>query len=69
MLTHYFTQMHKQIGNAVAWPVGRALGHELKEALFKGWLGRQNGEDAKLLRDPWYWYVDGELVVRGINDE
>ncbi|KAJ7597662.1 S-adenosyl-L-methionine-dependent methyltransferase [Mycena floridula] len=29
--------MHRQIGNAVAWPVGRALGKELRAALLKKW--------------------------------
>lgn len=29
--------MHRQIGNAVAWPVGEALGRELREAMFKKW--------------------------------
>ena len=30
--------MHRQIGNAVAWPVGMALGRELRDVLFKEWL-------------------------------
>ena len=67
-LTKIVPQIHKQMGNAVAWPVGRALGRELKEALFKQWLSTQTGEDVESLLEPWYWYADGELVVRGIND-
>ena len=30
--------MHRQIGNAVPWPVGFALGRELGDAMFKHWL-------------------------------
>jgi DNA (cytosine-5)-methyltransferase 1 len=30
--------MHRQIGNAVPWPVANALGRELRAALFKKWL-------------------------------
>ena len=30
-------QMHRQIGNAVPWPVGEALGRELRKALFEQW--------------------------------
>ena len=37
-------QMHRQIGNAVPWPVGEALGRELREAMFKRWL--RNREEA-----------------------
>ena len=29
--------MHRQIGNAVPWPVGEALGRELRKALFEQW--------------------------------
>ncbi|THH07097.1 hypothetical protein EW146_g9422 [Bondarzewia mesenterica] len=35
--------LHPYIGNAVAWPVGAALGRELKDAAFKKWL--QDRED------------------------
>jgi hypothetical protein len=31
-------QMHRQIGNAVAWPVSIAIGRELTAALYKGHL-------------------------------
>jgi len=30
--------MHRQIGNAVAWPVAMAIGRELKKVLIKMWL-------------------------------
>lgn len=30
--------MHRQIGNAVPFPVSSALGRELREAAFKYWL-------------------------------
>ncbi|CAL1693859.1 unnamed protein product [Somion occarium] len=30
--------MHRQIGNAVPWPVAEALGRELRDAMFKDWL-------------------------------
>lgn len=30
-------QMHRQIGNAVAWPVANALGRELCKAIFQEW--------------------------------
>ena len=33
--------MHREIGNAVPWPVGLALGRELKEAEFKDWLEKK----------------------------
>lgn len=30
--------MQREIGNAVPWPVGYALGRELRDALFEEWL-------------------------------
>ncbi|PPQ70742.1 hypothetical protein CVT26_014707 [Gymnopilus dilepis] len=33
--------MHRQIGNAVPIPVARALGRELRDALYKKWLARR----------------------------
>ena len=36
--------MHRQIGNAVAWPVSNALGRELTESLFRDWM--KSWEDA-----------------------
>ncbi|KAF8899291.1 S-adenosyl-L-methionine-dependent methyltransferase [Infundibulicybe gibba] len=33
--------MHRQIGNAVPWPVARALGRELRATIFKKWLERR----------------------------
>ena len=30
--------MQREIGNAVPWPVGNALGRELRDALFEEWL-------------------------------
>lgn len=30
--------MHRQIGNAVPWPVAMAIGRELKKVLMKKWL-------------------------------
>ena len=30
-----FVQMHRQIGNAVPWPLGRALGRELRSSLLQ----------------------------------
>jgi DNA (cytosine-5)-methyltransferase 1 len=30
--------MHRQIGNAVAWPVAMAIGRELRKVLLKRWL-------------------------------
>ncbi|KAJ8515441.1 hypothetical protein ONZ45_g7139 [Pleurotus djamor] len=33
--------MHRQIGNAVPWPVSAALGRELTMALYKEWLDQQ----------------------------
>lgn len=35
--------MHRQIGNAVPWQVGEALGRELKMAMFQKW--KQDRED------------------------
>ena len=29
--------MHRQIGNAVPWPVAAAIGRELREARMKKW--------------------------------
>ncbi len=37
--------MHRQIVNAVPWPVSRALGQELGEALYKKWC--KDREDAE----------------------
>ncbi|TRM56981.1 S-adenosyl-L-methionine-dependent methyltransferase [Schizophyllum amplum] len=36
--------MHKQIGNALAWPVAVALGRELRHAMLKDWIRKR--EDA-----------------------
>lgn len=33
--------MHRQIGNAVPWPVARALGKELQVSLMKKWSDEQ----------------------------
>jgi DNA (cytosine-5)-methyltransferase 1 len=30
--------MHRQIGNAVSWPVAMAIGREFKKVLVKKWL-------------------------------
>jgi DNA (cytosine-5)-methyltransferase 1 len=39
--------MHRQIGNAVPFPVGAALGRELRMALYRKWLkDRQEQPDA-----------------------
>lgn len=32
--------MHRQIGNAVPWPVSVAIAREFRETLYKGWLKR-----------------------------
>ena len=37
------TQMLRQIGNAVPWPLGEALGRELRKARFK-WEQEQRAE-------------------------
>ncbi|KAF8644239.1 hypothetical protein AX16_008594 [Volvariella volvacea WC 439] len=39
--------LHRQIGNAVPWPIGIALGRELREALFKKW--KSATEDATVV--------------------
>ncbi|PCH37981.1 S-adenosyl-L-methionine-dependent methyltransferase [Wolfiporia cocos MD-104 SS10] len=39
--------MHRQIGNAVPWPVATALGHEFKEALFEKW--RKDRHEAEVI--------------------
>jgi len=39
--------MHRQIGNAVPWPVACAIGRELKIALCKGWQERSDGGSEK----------------------
>jgi DNA (cytosine-5)-methyltransferase 1 len=36
--------MHRQIGNAVPWPVAMAIGRELRKVLVKKWLKER--EDA-----------------------
>ncbi|KAL0951860.1 hypothetical protein HGRIS_008520 [Hohenbuehelia grisea] len=33
--------LHRQIGNAVPWQIGMALGRELRDALFEKWLSAQ----------------------------
>jgi DNA (cytosine-5)-methyltransferase 1 len=30
--------MHRQIGNAVAWPVGAAFGRSLQDVMYKTWI-------------------------------
>lgn len=32
--------MHRQIGNAVPWPVSTAIAREFRETLYKGWATR-----------------------------
>ena len=46
-------QMHREIGNAVPWPVGIALGRELKEAMFKHWFEheRREGDEDMIILD------------------
>lgn len=34
--------MQRQIGNAVPFPVGRALGLELRAAMFKDWRAKRD---------------------------
>ncbi|TFK56344.1 S-adenosyl-L-methionine-dependent methyltransferase [Heliocybe sulcata] len=34
--------MHRQIGNAVPWPVSMALGRELRDSLFQHWKDQKN---------------------------
>lgn len=33
--------MQREIGNAVPWPMGYALGRQLRDALFEDWLARK----------------------------
>lgn len=33
--------MQREIGNAVPWPLGYALGRELRDALFEDWQNKQ----------------------------
>lgn len=40
--------MHREIGNAVPWPMGRALGRELKKALFGDWLYKKREIEEKM---------------------
>lgn len=35
--------MHRQIGNAVPWPVSVAIAREFRETLYKDWLKRNPG--------------------------
>ena len=44
-------QMHRQIGNAVAWPVSEALGRELMDALFREREREMKLEDAMDVED------------------
>jgi len=39
--------MHRQIGNAVPWPVAAAIGRELREAWLKKW--RKERQDAMVV--------------------
>ncbi|VDB99864.1 unnamed protein product [Peniophora sp. CBMAI 1063] len=41
-LNNDIVTMHRQIGNAVPWPIGRALGREYGEVLFRQWC-KENG--------------------------
>lgn len=38
LCTDWRSQMHRQIGNAVAWPVAVAIGREFRKVLIKKWL-------------------------------
>ena len=40
-------QMHRQIGNAVPWPVAAAIGRELREARLKKW--RRDRQEAMVV--------------------
>jgi DNA (cytosine-5)-methyltransferase 1 len=40
-------QMHRQIGNAVPWPVSEAIGRELREARLKKW--RRERQEAMIV--------------------
>ncbi len=39
--------MHRQIGNAVPWPVAAAIGRELREVQLKKW--REDRQDAMMV--------------------
>jgi len=38
--------MHRQIGNAVPWPVSMAIAREFRDTLFKRWLKAREDEEA-----------------------
>jgi DNA (cytosine-5)-methyltransferase 1 len=44
---HTTHQMHRQIGNAVPWPVAAAIGRELREARLKKW--RKDRQDSRAM--------------------
>lgn len=37
--------MHRQIGNAVPWPVSVAIAREFRETLYKDWVKRNPVDD------------------------
>lgn len=39
-------QMHRQIGNAVPWPVSIAIAREFRNVLFKKWIEDHKDNDA-----------------------
>jgi DNA (cytosine-5)-methyltransferase 1 len=36
-ITNDVVTMHRQIGNAVSWPLARAIGMSLRDAMFEEW--------------------------------
>ena len=49
MCTDSPSQMHRQIGNAIPWQLGEALGRELRDAMFRKW--QKNREEATVISD------------------
>lgn len=44
--TKSLLQMHRQIGNAVSWPVSVAIAREFRSVLFKKWIEDHKDNDA-----------------------
>jgi len=50
--------MHRQIGNAVPWPVSVAIAREFRETLYKDWVKRNPGPDEPAEVE----FTDGEAM-------
>lgn len=60
--------MHRQIGNAVAWPVSVAIGRELKAALYKGWCEPRDEKEDENMDEIYDLSLEVEEVIEISSD-